>query len=493
MLKTGHMFIRSLLILLVVGLGINIASAQQSARVISGLIVCEEEQRPLEGVSVIAKGSTLLTGSQPDGVFYLPVSASDSVLLVQLEGFEPKEIKLGTVNEYKITLRRKRNIERTFQGEWRGEFLLQDLKLPFRFAVEKQGAVSKAYFINGEERFESGPVELRGDSLYITSLLFDTELAFKLDGETIQGSFRRQDGSGRAIPVHAERGVSNRFLATSTPIYNISGKYDVIFTQADGSTTKSVGLFTQKGHSLQAVFLKTTGDSRFLEGVVNGDQLQLSSFIGSSPSYYEAEISKDGNIEGKVRGLGGSSQSFIAVKNDQASLPDPYALTYLKPGFSQFNFALPNLAGKTISLKDPAYAGKVVVITLTGSWCPNCMDEASFLSPWYKKNRERGVEVIAIHFERNTNPDFLKKSLGRFQERFDVTYEQLIGGIADKKSVAETFPALNSFLAFPTTLFIDKKGNVAKIYTGYSGPATGEYHEQFIKEFNAEIDKLLAQ
>ncbi len=491
--KTGHMLIRSVFILLVLGLGVSTASAQQSKRVISGLIVCEEEQRPLEGVSVNAKGSSLLTGSQSDGVFYLPVNPADSVLVVALEGFEPKEIKLGTINEYKITLRRKRIIERSFQGEWRGEFVLQDLKLPFRFTIERQGPGNKAYFINGDERFEAGPVEVRGDSLYLTSLLFDTELAFKLDADNIYGSFRKQDGSGRAFPIQAERGTTTRFPATSKPLYNISGTYDVIFKQADGSTVKSVGLFTQKENTLQAVFLKTTGDSRFLEGAVNGDQLQLSSFIGSSPSYYEAEISKDGNIEGKVRGLGGSSQSFIAVKNDQASLPDPYALTFLKPGFTQFNFALPNLAGKTISLKDPAYAGKVVVITLTGSWCPNCMDEASFLSPWYKNNRARGVEAIAIHFERSTDPLFLEKARTRFKDRFNVSYEQVIGGIADKKVVADAFPALNNFLAFPTTLFIDKKGNVAKIYTGYSGPATGKYHEQFIKEFNAEIDKLLAQ
>jgi hypothetical protein len=121
------------------------------------------------------------------------------------------------------------------------------------------------------------------------------------------------------------------------------------------------------------------------------------------------------------------------------------------------------------------------------------MDEASFLSPWYKSNRARGVEAIAIHFERSTDPQFLEKALTRFKDRFNVSYEQVIGGIADKKVVADAFPALNNFLAFPTTVFIDKKGNVAKIYTGYSGPATGKYHEQFIKEFNAEIDKLLAQ
>jgi hypothetical protein len=69
----------------------------------------------------------------------------------------------------------------------------------------------------------------------------------------------------------------------------------------------------------------------------------------------------------------------------------------------------------------------------------------------------------------------------------------VIAGTAYPKSVSESLPALNSFLSFPTTIFIDKKGNVAKIYTGYNGPATGKYYAEYVKEFNAEIDKLLAE
>jgi hypothetical protein len=42
-------------------------------------------------------------------------------------------------------------------------------------------------------------------------------------------------------------------------------------------------------------------------------------------------------------------------------------------------------------------------------------------------------------------------------------------------------------------LTIDKKGNVDKIYTGFTCPATGEYYARFITEFNGEVDKLLKQ
>jgi hypothetical protein len=47
--------------------------------------------------------------------------------------------------------------------------------------------------------------------------------------------------------------------------------------------------------------------------------------------------------------------------------------------------------------------------------------------------------------------------------------------------------------AFPTTLIIDRKGEVREIYTGYTGTITGEYYEQYVTKFNALLDELLAE
>jgi thiol-disulfide isomerase/thioredoxin len=142
---------------------------------------------------------------------------------------------------------------------------------------------------------------------------------------------------------------------------------------------------------------------------------------------------------------------------------------------------------------NPRYRNKVVVVTIGGTWCPNCVDETAFLAPWYLANRSRGVEVISLQYERQMDSAFVRKALARMRERYDIHYDQLIGGIADKQAVAASLPALNSFLAFPTTIFIDRQGKVAKIHTGFTGPATGKYYEEFIKEFNAEVDRLLLQ
>ncbi len=134
----------------------------------------------------------------------------------------------------------------------------------------------------------------------------------------------------------------------------------------------------------------------------------------------------------------------------------PSRQTWLKEGFTAFDFSFPDI---------------------DGTWCPNCV--------------KRGIAVVSIQYERQTDSAFVRKVLTRFREKYDITYDQVFGGIADKAVVAKSLPALNSFLAFPTTIIIDKKGKVARIHTGYSGPATGVYYQEFVKEFNAEIDGLL--
>ncbi|MBC7449107.1 MAG: TlpA family protein disulfide reductase, partial [Hymenobacteraceae bacterium] len=72
-------------------------------------------------------------------------------------------------------------------------------------------------------------------------------------------------------------------------------------------------------------------------------------------------------------------------------------------------------------------------------------------------------------------------------------YDVAFAGVSNTDSVARSLPQLAKFLAFPTTIFLDKKGNVRKINTGYSGPGTGKYYQQEIDGFNQEIDKLLKE
>jgi len=378
-------------------------------------------------------------------------------------------------------------------GNWRGVFKIKEgLEIPFNFEIVDKAGVKKLYFRNAEESFEGGPVKQTADSIFVKLDQFDNELALGINDNTLNGSLRKQNGSGRATAISAEKKNYRFDRNGKAATADFSGSYDVIFKSPDGKDEKTVGLFKQTGNKLTGTFLRITGDSRYLDGIVDGNEFQLSSFIGSSPSYYKGTFNPDGTLSGEILGARGS-QPFTGIKNKDAALPDAYKLTYLKDGYKTLDFSFPDVNGKMISLKDDKFKNKVVVLTITGSWCPNCIDEAGFIAPWYKENKKRGVEVIALHYERQTDADYVKKALTNFRNRFGIEYDQVIAGKADKQAVAESLPALNSFLSFPTTIIIDKTGNVAQIHTGYNGPATGKYYDEFVKEFNTEINRLLAK
>ncbi|MHA4845893.1 peroxiredoxin family protein [Flavitalea antarctica] len=379
-------------------------------------------------------------------------------------------------------------------GKWRGEFEIRPgLKVPFIFEFAKgKNNKPSVYFLNGDEKFEGGTVKQVNDSVIVSLDQFDNELALKLAGDKLSGELRKQNSKIPGTPLTATKNINYRFKesSSSVPATDISGTYDIVFKAADGTEEKAVGLFTQEGNTLKGTFLRITGDSRYLEGTVDGNSFQLSSFIGSSPSYYKGQVGSDGKLTGETIGLK-TSQLFTGIPNENAALPDASTLTLMKQGYSSLDFSFPDADGNLVSLKDERFRGKVVIVTIGGTWCPNCIDEANFLSPWYEKNKNRGIEVVSIHYERQTDPVFVKKALERFREKFDIGYVQVFGGKADKQAVAASLPALNTFLSFPTMILVDLEGKVAKIHTGFSGPATGKYYDEFVKEFNHDIDGLL--
>ena len=137
--------------------------------------------------------------------------------------------------------------------------------------------------------------------------------------------------------------------------------------------------------------------------------------------------------------------------------------------------------------------GKVVLVTLGGSWCPNCHDEAMFLASYYRENRERGFEIIALMFERHGEFDKAAAATRRFRDDLGVQYTTLIAGVSDKDDASNRLPTLSGVYGFPTTIFVDKQGKVRKIHTGFTGPATGKHYEEYVREFNDYIDMLVAE
>jgi hypothetical protein len=98
-----------------------------------------------------------------------------------------------------------------------------------------------------------------------------------------------------------------------------------------------------------------------------------------------------------------------------------------------------------------------------------------------------------LGFERVNNFESAKKSLNNLKSRLGITYEILFAGQSGTAAASQALPALKGIYAFPTTIFIDKKGKVRKVHTGFNGPATGKFYLEFKNEFNTYMDELLSE
>lgn len=380
------------------------------------------------------------------------------------------------------------------QGTWRATIKNEaGTEVPFNFEVLDSAGNKVIYILNANDRLKVDDITITGDSVLIKLPLFDSEFKAAFTADGLSGKWvRHLVNKDVSMEFHAQRDVKYRFFEEDpeTP-EQITGRWSTTFTSTDGKdTTLAVGEFTQHKSKVTGTFLTTTGDYRFLEGSISNGKLFLSAFDGSNCMLFTGTIDGKNILEGKLYSGLSSIRNWSAAKDDNAMLPDAYSLTTLKPGYSTLAFSFPDLDGKKVSLTDPIYKNKVVIIQFLGTWCPNCMDETAFMTNFYKQYKDKGVEVIGLAFERTNDPVKSKKSIEQLRKRFDITYPLLVTGYSNK-DVLKAIPALQEFNAFPTTIIIDKKGNVNKIHTGFSGPGTGKYYTDFIKEFETQVNHLL--
>ncbi|MDU1905122.1 MAG: TlpA disulfide reductase family protein [Dysgonomonas sp.] len=375
-------------------------------------------------------------------------------------------------------------------GRWYGEFALKDANVPFFFEVEKgdNDSLTVIKLINGEERIPLEGVKYKEDSVLIPIQMYDTELRGILQGDSLKGTFKRLfSDNDPGIPFKAVYGHLPRFQYDGFSSDTIKGKWDIQFISGN-DVKNNVGIFEQKGDIVTGSILTTTGDLRYLEGGIDKDGFRLSAFAGLSPYLIQGRFVDKDRFEGEfitARGV----QKIEGNRNDRATLVDPYSLTKLNKGYKSLGFSLKNMEGKAVSLNDPRYKDKVVIVSILGSWCPNCLDEMAFLAPWYDQNRRRGVEVVGIAFERKNDPEYVNRVLSNLIKKYDPKYEILFGGkLGDETKV---LPEIDGLKSYPTTIFIDKKGVIRKIHTGFNGPATGLFYEEFKTEFNKLVDGLL--
>ena len=396
--------------------------------------------------------------------------------------FTEGQVKKQIVNNWRMVLERKDGKEVVFQLE----------------RTQEEGK-TVLYVINAAEKIRITDVRMAGDSMFFDMPAFESSFRVKLqDNSDMSGTYiKGTAGNTQYWPLYATANRKDRFSAGSgNAKNNISGRWDVSITRANGTIRKAVAIFKQRGNKLTGSFLTPSADYRYLDGIVTGDSLRLSSFDGDNARLFEAKIENANTISGGVfyNGYTGK-ETWTATKNDSVALPEANEPTRLREGESKLNFTFKDLHDIPVSINDEKYKNKVVIIQIMGSWCASCLDETKFLSDYYKTNRSRGVEIIALAYEFTTDINRSKKSVAKFQKLFDVQYPMLITGTtaSDEKKTEKTLPQLTAIRSFPTTIFIGKNGNVREIYTSFYGPGSGEYYIASKNKFYETVNRLLRE
>lgn len=376
-------------------------------------------------------------------------------------------------------------------GPWRFEQQTGFATIPFVIHFRKEGENLAGTLHNGKEKIELTDIQFdpKTGRLHIPLQTYEQSLQLEVKNQnSMKGMHIRHNKSPEVKTiVTGTHGVDQRFPESSkmpVPSIDLTGRWSVDMIDEDGKKSQGIVIFEQKGKDLNGSILTPTGDYRYFNGYVSGNDFEAASFDGVFNYLFK----------GKVRGkkldaaiLANYQTGIQGERNPKATLPDAYKQTQIK----QLKFSFPDLQGKQVSLSDSQFAGKPVIVQFFGSWCPNCMDEMNYLIPWYQENKNRGIEVIALAFERSLDKPTAIRQLKKVQDKKQVPYPMLVAGYTAEDKPMDKIKGLKNFISFPTTVFLNKKHEVVKVHAGFTGPSTGEFFEKWKSEFNHTVNELL--
>lgn len=370
------------------------------------------------------------------------------------------------------------------QGElWRGEFSMSDQKTPIQFMLNLEG--EKTLFVkNSNELIGFNRTSTSGDTLFFGSDYFNSSFQLVLTSDsTIDGRWLNEKSDiSRSLSFQARKSIPYRFKTNSIPDYNLSGSHQAVFFDDEGKVEDTTILsLNQCKHLVTGTFLTETGDYRHLEGVIRNDSLLLSTMDGTHVYLFKAKIIGD-KLDGVFYAGPTFHQRWAANLSTNHELSDPLSITTASDSIP-FTFSFPNSLGDTVSLSDEAFKDKAVIISIMGTWCSNCMDEALFLKEVYDSYESRGLAIVALDFELISDSGRAFENISRHKTSLGIEYPILLASLkSTKQKASELMPALSGISSYPTMVFLDRNHQIARIHTGFSGPGTGRKNYDAFRE-----------
>lgn len=382
-------------------------------------------------------------------------------------------------------------------GVWDAVVHYNKVELPFRIELKGDGTGFTGSYLNGDVKVSSTSGKLEGNTFHLDFDHYLTQLDGTVKDGKIEGKFQStssRGGDSRRSDFQAERVKPVREHAANVP--RIDGLWELPVESPKGEKSWRF-IVRQDGDEVSASILRVDGDTGTLNGRYRDGKFVLAHFSGVRPLRVEVTPKEDGTLRVAQFGRPGIARDLVGYRPEVArvkGLPEPADFsthTKITDPSKPFKFKFPDLDGKTVSSDDARFKGKVVVAVVTGTWCPNCHDEAQYLVQLHKKYRDQGLEVVALDFEEIAEQESGYKRARAFIEKYGVQYPYLLGG--DPVEMWVQVPQAENLNSWPTTFFIGRDGLVKRVHAGFASPASGEFYKQATQQFDETVRTLLAE
>jgi thiol-disulfide isomerase/thioredoxin len=409
-------------------------------------------------------------------------------------------------------------------GRWDAALLNNGPDIPFRLDISGSGPTLKGTFYDGFKPYDATTsASFKDGQLILNAEHYLTTITANLkNGELTGHTVLEGPGYVARFDFHAVRHRDERSAVESPP--QISGSWEIPLDTPSKKGEKAYRFIVdQRGADAAASILRVDGDTGAYSGTYKNGQWILSHFDASRPGVIYVKAKDDGTLEivahneAILRALGGNDSkkpsagseeygnktgeeppapTFIAYRADVArakGLPEPAnytAHTSVRDVREKFTFNFKDADGHWVSNEDARFKGKVVLAIVTGTWCPNCHDEAQYLVQLDRKYRDRGLAIVALDFEEPEQQGNLERERA-FVKQYGVKYTYLIAGAPSE--MWEKVPQAVNLNTWPATVFVGRDGLVKLIHAGFASPASGEFNNQLQEEFTSKIEQLLAE
>jgi thiol-disulfide isomerase/thioredoxin len=421
----------------------------------------------------------------------------------------------------------------SIDGRWDASLDNHGTQIPFRLDISGSGPTLKGTFYDGFKPYDGTTSATYQDGKLTLSIEhYLTTITASVNNGALTGNVVTISRGGNAnYGFQATRHVETSAAPVDAP--SIAGSWIIPLDNPSAKGEKAFRFIVQQhGAEVAASILRVDGDTGAYTGTYKDGKWVLSHFDGSRPGLIEVSLAADGTLEihqngGRPKaaaapaGSAGSGEQQVALSSPTNSsqygeqpggsryaskliayreevakakgLPQPEDYdthTTVRDPNEKFAFNFPDANGKLVSNDDPRFKGKVVLAIVTGTWCPNCHDEAQYLVKLDKKYRDKGLAIVALDFEEPEQQGSLERERA-FVKQYGVEYTYLIAGAPSE--MWEKVPQAVNLNTWPATIFVGRDGLVKGIHSGFASPASGEFNRQLQEEFTSKIEQLLSE